>query len=168
MEGTQPLILTLKLDNNAQMFFNDLRKQYFPPGRNFIDAHLTLFHQLPPGQHEVFELLYEIGKQRQSFTVNVSRIVSIGNGVAFKCESDELQKLHQYLQQQWRQWLIPQDRQKLWPHITIQNKVSADVAQATLNRLLATFTPFSIKVTGFSLWKYLGGPWEFAEEFLFQ
>jgi len=43
----QPLILTLKLDEESQAFFDKQRALYFPPERNFLKAHLTLFHQLP-------------------------------------------------------------------------------------------------------------------------
>ena len=44
---SQPLILTLQLDPFAQTFYENLRRRHFPPERNLIPAHLTLFHQLP-------------------------------------------------------------------------------------------------------------------------
>lgn len=43
----QPLILTLWLDDDAARHFNELRQRYFPRERNYLDAHLTLFHALP-------------------------------------------------------------------------------------------------------------------------
>ena len=42
-----PLIVTLKLDDAAQTYFNALRRQHFPPAINYLGAHLTLFHHLP-------------------------------------------------------------------------------------------------------------------------
>lgn len=168
MPLTEPLILTLKLDDTSQSYFDGLRKQYFPPERNFIDAHLTLFHHLPAGEDVILNTLQTLVQQQPVFDISVARVVTIGNGVAYKCESDQLQNLHKHLQRQWEQWLIPQDRQKLWPHITVQNKVSADVASATLNKLTSEFTPFAVKAVGFSLWKYMGGPWGFVKDYLFQ
>lgn len=40
-------ILTLHLDPTAQSRFEALRQRHYPPERNQIPAHLTLFHTLP-------------------------------------------------------------------------------------------------------------------------
>jgi hypothetical protein len=50
MNKIAPLILTLTFDERAFAFFEERRRRYFPPERNFIPAHLTLFHALP-GEH---------------------------------------------------------------------------------------------------------------------
>ena len=42
-----PLILTLALNPTAEEYFTRLRDRYFPPERNFLKVHLTLFHHLP-------------------------------------------------------------------------------------------------------------------------
>ena len=47
-----PLILTLVLDAASQAFFDRLRRQHFPPERNVLDAHLTLFHALDGEQEQ--------------------------------------------------------------------------------------------------------------------
>lgn len=164
---TPPLIITLALNTEAEDFFNALRQQHFPPARNFLAAHLTLFHHLP---HEppIFENLTALCSNQKRFSLNVSGIVSIGRGVAYKIESPVLQELHKRLQQQWQPWLIPQDRQKLWPHITIQNKVAPETAQALLQELQKKFSPFEVQALGLKLWNYLGGPWEVQETFPFK
>lgn len=46
----QPLIVTLALDEQAQARFDALRSRHFPPDRNVLDAHVTLFHALPGEQ----------------------------------------------------------------------------------------------------------------------
>ncbi len=43
----QPLILTLALDNPLSRTLNALRQRHFPKERNFLEAHVTLFHALP-------------------------------------------------------------------------------------------------------------------------
>ncbi len=146
-------ILTLAMDQEAQHYFDELRQLYFPRQRNFLKAHLTLFHNLPAIQPLSFT----------PFDMQATHVVSIGNGVAIKIESPELQQLHARLQQQFKEHLIPQDRQKLWPHITIQNKVSADVVQQTMVTVAAGFKPFKFRVTGLHWWIYENGPWQFVE-----
>ena len=64
-------------------------------------------------------------------------------------------------------YLTAQDRNKLWPHITIQNKVTAYKALVTHTLLDPKFVPFTIRAQGLSVWKYLNGPWEHMSDHLF-
>ena len=162
-----PLILTLALEAGASQFFNTLRQAYFPRDRNFIDAHLTLFHALPntPG---IRQTVKELCSQVEPFTLTIVEPASIGNGVAYKILSRELMFLHKTLQEKWIDLLSRQDRQKLWPHITVQNKVGFMEAQNLLQQLKNGFTPFSAAATGLQVWEYLNGPWKFVEEFKFE
>ena len=162
-----PVILTLKINEEAAAYFTDLRTQYFPAERNYLEAHLTLFHHLPGNEHAVFEVVKTACPQQKPMTLQVSQVVTIGAGVAFKLECDALKKLHKNLQQQWQQWLTPQDKQALWPHITIQNKVDRQTALQTQQSLSLNFKPFEIQGLGLTLWEYLGGPWKLIETFDF-
>jgi 2'-5' RNA ligase len=167
MTSTNPFLLTLTLDSQAQSFFNELRRQHFPAERNFLDAHLMLFHNLPADQNQILADINAIASQTKSFTLLVSAVASIGNGVAYKTESPQLQAIHLNLQKQWQQWLIPQDKNKLWPHITIQNKVKPETAKDLLAELNVDFKPFNITAIGFDVWEYLGGPWKYQQHFRF-
>ncbi|MFD1257635.1 2'-5' RNA ligase family protein [Mucilaginibacter terrae] len=162
-----PLILTLMLDANSQFFFNTLRKQHFPPERNYLDAHLTLFHHLPANEPQLIEDIAIASQNYTAMQLNVTEIKSIGNGVAYKIKCDKLLNLHQKMQQQWAKWLIPQDRQKLWPHITIQNKVEPNLAKSLKEELEQSFEPFTATGTGLSLYEYVGGPWNFIHNYKF-
>jgi hypothetical protein len=162
----QPLILTLLLNEEAETFFNILRQQHFPPERNYLKAHLTLFHHLPQ-EPKIHDDIKTICANQKPIVLQVVDVMPIGRGVAYKLESEMLQQVHKRLQQQWQSWLIPQDRQKLWPHITVQNKVAPQTARALLLQLQASFTPFEVHGLGFRLWTYLGGPWEMVDTFLF-
>ncbi|CAM3807520.1 2'-5' RNA ligase family protein [Mucilaginibacter galii] len=162
-----PLILTLTLNSASQQYFNSLRKAHFPPERNYLDAHLTLFHHLPQAEKAITEALENLTKHHSKIQLQVTGLKSIGNGVAFSMESAELQQIHKQLQTTWQPWLIPQDRQKLWPHITVQNKVNPDVAKQLKDVLELEFTPFEITGTGLTLFEYLGGPWKFIREYEF-
>ncbi len=163
-----PLILTLMLDASSAQYFNTLRKMHFPPERNFLQAHLTLFHNLPAQGAGIMKDVEEVCGAQKVLTLEAVEVVSIGAGVAIKVQSPGLEALHKRLQQHWAQWLIPQDRQKLWPHITVQNKVSAEKAKALYLELARSFTPFTMQGVGISVWHYLGGPWSTAGDFLFR
>jgi 2'-5' RNA ligase len=162
-----PLILTLALDTEAEVFFDRLRQQHFPPERNFLKAHLTLFHHLPPQEPRVVAAI-EAASRQPPFPLAVTGVVLIGRGVAFRLESAVLLQLHRGLQQQWLPWLLPQDKQKLWPHVTVQNKVAPQAARALHQQLQSTFTPFEVQATGLRLWRYLGGPWEPVNTYWFE
>lgn len=78
-----PLIVTLTLDTAAQAFFNRLRHQYFPPERNFLQAHLTLFHHLPPNEKSIVATLENISAHQLPLQLSTVKVVSIGRGVAY-------------------------------------------------------------------------------------
>ncbi len=162
-----PLILTLALDEASQAFFNNLRRQHFPAARNYLDAHLTLFHNLPAGEEQIETVVKQLAEKQSIIRLKVTEVRSIGNGVAYKMESNELMQLHKNLQQQWQPWLIPQDTQKLWPHITIQNKADPQDAARLKDELSTKFEPFEVQGTGLSLWEYMGGPWKHLETYRF-
>jgi len=165
MVMNEPLILTLALDQVSSAFFNARRQQFFPPSINYLNAHLTLFHHLPQGQPEITMLLDSM--QHPIIKLEVTEVVSIGKGVVYKLESSELRALHNLLGNKWQQWLTPQDKHSLWPHVTVQNKVTAQVAKQTLEELKNSFTPFVAYGLGLNLYVYKGGPWQFQKFYSF-
>ena len=159
--ATEPLILTLQMDELAQERFDRLRELHFPPERNYLLAHLTLFHKLPGEREaEISADLREICLGREPLTMTATKLLFLGRGVAYELSSPELAALRRELATRWEPWLGAQDRQGFRPHITVQNKVSPEEAKALHGQLLATFSPFDVGGVGLSLWRYLGGPWE--------
>ena len=161
------LILTVQLDEASQDFFAKKRKKYFPPEKNFIDAHLTLFHHLPDNESKIINTIESLCAQQQPIKLSITEPKSIDKGVAYKIESKELVTLHKKLQKGWIEHLTTQDRQGLWPHITIQNKVTPDEAKQTLQQIKETFIPFEALATGLTFWRYLNGPWQLYRHFPF-
>jgi len=162
-----PLILTLALDATAEAFFNRLRQQHFPPERNFLQAHLTLFHHLPQ-EPKIENDIKQRCRTQHTFTLQVTAVANIGSGVAYKLESTVLQTMHKQMQQQWQAWLTPQDKQTLWPHVTVQNKVAPEAARALLQTLQQSFMPFTVQGLGLRLCRYLGGRWKLLQEHAFE
>lgn len=171
--GPAPLILTLALDAASQAFFDDLRRQHFPPARNFLAAHLTLFHALPgAAQAEISGFLDTMSANQPPLALDVAGVQFMGQGVMYQLESPALRRLHRTLQTAWQTEfgfaLSGQDRQPLHPHVTVQNKVSSAAARTLHETLKAGFQPFPATGTGLRLWAYRGGPWEQLGSFEFK
>ncbi|RYU82827.1 2'-5' RNA ligase family protein [Hymenobacter persicinus] len=163
-----PLILTLALDAQASAFFNAQRQAYFPPERNYLQAHLTLFHHLPgQRQAEIATQLQERCRTLAPMPLQVTGVQFLGQGVAYRLDSAAVDALHRELQALWQADLTPQDQQRRRPHVTVQNKVRPEVARALHAQLTAEFVPFEAVGTGLQLWAYRGGPWEALATFAF-
>ncbi|MBC6110883.1 2'-5' RNA ligase family protein [Pedobacter sp. CCM 8938] len=159
-----PLILTLRLDPESQQFFDQMRTEHFPPERNFLRAHLTLFHHLK-NEPQTTRVLQAI--DQQAFSIKITGMKFLGAGVAYAIESLELQEIRNHLARAFKETLIPQDLQGYRPHITVQNKVTPAQAKSLLQSLSENFEPFSATAIGLDLWHYLGGPWEHHSSYTF-
>lgn len=164
----QPIILTLALDAAARATLNALRAAHFPPERNYLDAHLTLFHALPGAEiAAITGALAEAAARQPAFPVRIAAPYSLGGGVALLAESPALHALRKHLAEAFAPHLTPQDAQGFRPHVTIQNKVAPATAKALLAQLHGAFTPLEAVAEGLDLWHYEGGPWRHAHRFAF-
>jgi 2'-5' RNA ligase len=167
--AVQPLILTLKLDDNSFQRLDALRKEHFPRNRNVLDAHLTLFHALPAEKEaEVRAVLDEICAQTPILKLEFPKLRSLGKGMAVEVDCEPLEALRRELSSRFRLFLGPQDAQRIRPHVTICNKVTPDAARALFASLSKSWQPFEGRGEGLSLWRYLGGPWEGVAQWNFQ
>ena len=157
---TAPLVVTLLLADDAQRTFDRLRAEHFPPGRNHLAAHVTLFHALPGEHLAAVSADLRAAAQRPAFGVAVTGLRLLGRGVAYTLRSPELAELREELASGWRPWLTRQDQQRHSPHVTVQNKVEPATARQLHERLGAAFVPWTAPARGLGLWRYLGGPWE--------
>jgi 2'-5' RNA ligase len=168
MTPSSPLILTLKLDHTTFEGVDRLRQQHFPPERNFIPAHVTLFHALPDEHKDVIsEALHTLCSQTSTLPIQLPTLRFLGQGVAIDVNSAGLLQVRQTLAKGWRSWLRAQDQQGYRPHITIQNKVPSPKARQLYDQLRGEWQSMKGEGTGLLLWYYRGGPWELAEEFAF-
>lgn len=168
MPQTQPLILTLKLDNLTFGLFDDLRQAHFPASRNIVPAHVTLFHALPGEQEPAIRRdLAEVTAAYHTLSLSFADVQFLGRGVAIKLQAPELLDLRHQLADRWQQWLSAQDEQPYRPHITIQNKVAPETARRLFVELDRNWKSLEGTGEGLVLWRYLAGPWEHVAEFLF-
>lgn len=141
---------------------------HFPPERNFLSAHITLFHALPGSELAAIRShLQRISAQTPAIELAFPHVRMLGRGVAVEVMSDGLQVLHERLAACFSAWLTPQDRQRLRPHVTIQNKVSVQQARELHDWLAPEWEMPPGQASGLLLWEYKGGPWLGIEEFSF-
>ncbi len=156
-----PLILTLALDTATQADLDRLREEHFPPARNYLAAHLTLFHHHPAEKSDTIAAdLADLCAMRGPLGLTASGVIFFGRGVAYGFESPDLVAVRAELARRWWPWLTAQDRQKFRAHVTVQNKVAPEQARALHAALSADFAPFAATGEALRLWRYLGGPWE--------
>ncbi|RYF54443.1 MAG: 2'-5' RNA ligase family protein [Comamonadaceae bacterium] len=157
-----PLILTLQMEAASAATFTQLRRRHFPPARNWLDAHITLFNALPSRAFdEVLQDVAELAAQTRAFSMRVERVRFLGAGVAFDLASPDALVLRRTLAERWGHMLGRQDLQWRGPlHVTVQNKVRPEVARALHSELTRDFEPRDLDATGLELWRYLGGPWQ--------
>jgi 2'-5' RNA ligase len=168
MRTPAPIIVSALLDADSFAWLDGMRRAHFPAERNFLDAHLTLFHALPPSlEPELKGRLSSLTRGRR-LTAQVSGFVSLGRGVAVRIVSSELVALRGELAEAFHGLLTPQDAAPWRPHVTIQNKVTPAEARDLLARLSSALQPRRIEVVGLAAWWYRCGPWEPLARFPFR
>jgi 2'-5' RNA ligase len=163
-----PLILTLALDARSFATLDALRARHFPPERNQVPTHLTLFHALPGDQlPDIREVLQELAARTRPLALSFPTLRFLGRGVAVGVDGGGLLRLREQLAHRWSDWLSAQDRQRFRPHVTIQNKARPTEARALHDSLVTSWRGFSGHGEALLLWRYLGGPWEPVGRFPF-
>ena len=156
-----PLIVSLRFDAACFAVLDALRRAHFPPERNVLSAHLTLFHALPAMlEGVVHAALVALAATTGPLPVAFFRVRSLGGGVALDVDAPALVELRARLARRFAAHLTRQDAQGWRPHVTVQNKVDAETARRTFEALCPGFVPWTGSGLGLDLWRSRGGPWE--------
>ena len=156
-----PIIVTALFGREDQAWFDALRREHFPPERNHLAAHLTLFHHLPPSA--AAEVKQRLAGETRGVTAPEARLaapISLGRGVAYRIDSPGLVAIRAAVADAFTGLLTPQDQAGWRAHVTVQNKVEPTVARALLADLSRDFHARPLRITGLASWWYRGGPWE--------
>jgi hypothetical protein len=154
------LIITAEIGASDLAWLDALRKRHFPPERNHLQAHLTMFHALPPSaEAEVRRSLGTVAR-RPAPSATIAGLMNLGGGVAYRIVSDGLDAVREDLADMFHGLLSEQDSGGWRPHVTIQNKVAPKIARALQAELERDFAPRPLRLSGLGLHRYLGGPWE--------
>lgn len=155
-----PIIVTALIGEPDFAWLDGLRQRHFPPERNFLRAHLTIFHHLPPSL--AAELKARLAEEARAAPppARIAGLINLGKGVACRIESPALAAIRARLVEAFAGLLTPQDQAGWRPHVTVQNKVEPAAARALLAALQADFAPRPLAIAGLAAWWYRGGPWE--------
>ena len=163
------MIVTAWIDPEDLELFNRQRDALFPAERNYLSAHVTLFHHIPAAVRQAF-ITYCAAHLNEVPTLRarVDMPFSLGKGTAYPVECQRLADLRARLRRAFADHLTQQD-DRPWnrPHITVQNKVTPEEAKRTVRKLKANFTPQEIRVLGLEFHRYDGGPWTLLERLRF-
>ncbi len=164
-----PYILCLKMDAVSLQRLSAWRKQYFPPERNFLEAHLTLYHRLPfTATQLILSTLKTFAQNQLVFPLSFEELTHQGGFLGIKAAPSEVLQVKGALDRAFDLWLAPQDRQKIMPHVTVMNNAPPEATGEALRLLKQEFAPWQGRAEGLQLFRYRQGPWEWVADFLFQ
>jgi 2'-5' RNA ligase len=155
-----PLIVTALFGPGDDGWIQELRRTHYPPERNRVPAHLTLFRQLPPSVERELSQRLATATARPPPRAEVAGVMDLGEGTALRIESLDLAAIREELADAFHGLLMPQDQAPWRPHITIQNKVEPRDARSLQQRLQASLQPRPLAIRALASWRYLDGPWQ--------
>lgn len=154
------LIVTAEIAPRDFAWLDGLRRAHYPPERNQVSAHLTMFHALPPSAEiEVRSRLAQLVRVPAP-QASIEGVMDLGGGVALRVVSPDLDGLRDELAADLHGLFGARDSAGWRPHVTIQNKVEPKAARALKAVLERDFAPQPLAIAGLGLHRYLGGPWE--------
>lgn len=164
-----PLLVTAELPPDILAWADHLRKANYPPERNRLQAHVTLFHALPPSSRdEVEQLLRSIASEVAAPDAQVTGLMDLGRGTALAVDSPGMAALHERLAERLHGLTQQQDARELRLHITVQNKVARRLAKELQAELETQFRPRGFRFAGFGLYGWDGSLWNFERLYPFR
>lgn len=164
-----PLIIAAELPQDLFSWANQLRAQHYPPHRNQVKAHVTLFRALPPSaEAEIRDSLAALARVYAPVPARLEGVMKMGKGTALEISSPAMITLWEDLADRFFGLLTPQDENVPRLHITVQNKVSIEEAKALQTQLALTVEPREFAFRGLELHAYMSGPWEFLHRWRFR
>ncbi|WP_448994423.1 2'-5' RNA ligase family protein [Novosphingobium sp.] len=146
-----------------------LRRAHFPPERNHLAAHVTLFHAVPGRlEDEARAFLARLAAETAPVDALLCEVMDLGSGTALRIESPQLLNLRDHIAEHFHGMLTAQDSHRPRLHVTVQNKVERADARALQQELASNFRPRRFAFAGLALHRYLDGPWDDAGRWTFR
>ena len=164
----RPIIVTAVFGPGDDGWIQQLRRTHYPPERNRVPAHLTLFRQLPPSLAPELSARLAAAAAGPAPRAEIAGIFDLGEGTALRIESRDLEEIREELAEAFHGLLMPQDQAPWRPHVTIQNKVEPREARRLQQQLRAIFEPRPLAIRALATWRYLDGPWEKVRDYSFR
>ncbi|WFL77435.1 2'-5' RNA ligase family protein [Altererythrobacter arenosus] len=164
-----PFIVTASLPPDLFAWADRLRREHFPPERNHLHAHVTLFHSFAPTLFEELKtVLPRVAGEFAPVPARIEGLMDLGKGTAIRIESPGMLAIRAGIAEHFHGALTDQDLHEPRLHITVQNKVTKEEARALQAELASVVEQREFHFTGLELHRYLGGPWEMVRNFPFR
>ena len=156
-----PFIVTAELPRPIHAWADGLRRAHFPPERNHLEAHVTLFHALAPSLlDELKPLLAQLAADHAAPAARITGLMDLGKGTALAIASPGMLAIREFIADRFHGALTTQDQHAPRLHITVQNKVTREAARALQSQLEEAEITRDFRFAGLGLHIYRGGPWE--------
>jgi hypothetical protein len=155
-----PILVTALFAPGDDGWLQELRRTHYPPERNRVPAHLTLFRQLPPSVEAELHRRLAAAAAAPPPRASIAGILDLDGGTALRVDSEELEAIRADLADSLHGLLTPQDQAAWRGHVTIQNKVEPRAARRLQAELRARFQPRPLAIRALASWKYRDGPWQ--------
>lgn len=156
-----PFIVTAELPGDVLAWADGLRRTHFPPERNWLQAHVTLFHSFAPSLRE--DLLGFLPRLAGEFAppeAELTGLMDLGGGTALAIRSPGMLAVRGLIADHFHDMLTRQDQGGKKLHITVQNKVARAAATALQAELGPQLTPRRFAFTGLGLHLYMNPHWQ--------
>jgi hypothetical protein len=163
-----PLLVTATFGDGDNGWLQELRHAHYPPERNRVPAHLTLFRQLPPSAEGELHRRLAAYAAAPAPRAEIAGVMDLGEGTALRVDSEALEDIRYDLALALHGLLTPQDAGPWSPHVTVQNKVEPRDARRLQQQLRGRFDRRPLAIKGLATWRYLDGPWEPVKQFAFR
>jgi hypothetical protein len=164
-----PFIVTGELPVDIFSWANGLRAEHFPPERNHLKAHVTLFHSFAPSlRDELPRFLSRMAGEFAPPVAELTGLMDLGGGTALTIRSPGLLAVRQLISDHFWDMLTKQDQGGKRLHITIQNKVPRAEALALQAELGPRLLSRRFAFTGLGLHLYRGPHWEAVNTWKFR
>ncbi len=157
----EPFIVTAELPADLFAWANDLRRSHFPPERNHLAAHVTLFHALAPSlRAELPAVLARMAAEYAQPSAELTGLMNLGKGTALALSSPAMLAIRAEIADLFHGMLTAQNHHTPRLHITIQNKVTPEAARALQAGLAPALPHRKFAFTGLGLHRYCNPHWE--------
>lgn len=164
-----PFIVTAELPPDLHSWADALRQRHFPPERNWLKAHVTLFHAFAPSlRDELMLMLPGLAAQFAPPAAQLHGLMNLGRGTALAISSPAMLAIRQQIADRFHGALTAQDSHRPRLHITIQNKVDPAQAKALQSELGLRLKSRSFQFSGFGLHRYCNPHWEAVQTWSFR
>ena len=169
MTSPAPFIVTAELPPDVLSWADGLRRAHFPPERNWLEAHVTLFHAFAPSlREELRTVLRQHAAVCGPQEAMITGLMNLGKGTALAIRSPGMVAIREAIADHFHGALTAQDKHPIRLHITVQNKVTPEAARALQAELGATLAERRFRFTGLGLHLYRNPHWERVGTFPFR